>query len=579
MNEREVTLTGYGISPGLGEGKTFLHHDELSLRHESEHIDRCQVREELQRFRSTVDRITCDLEELAHKVKAEISRDLSAVFQAHSALLQDPDLRTEVEQQITQQLVSTRTAVRNVFLWWEHRMRGSKLEITRQKADDISDLMRRLLRSLAGIETNRLERLPYGSVLITGPLLPSDMITLANANRRPAAVLTEASTRASHAALLIRELGVPCIGGLDRILEIIDNDAHVLVDADLGRVVINPAGSTRTVFRRRRARRAEALMDARSRAQEPARTHDGTLVSVLANVACLHDTLNALENGADGIGLYRTEGIYLGCTEPPDTDALYEQMRRVLEPAKTKPICVRLLDAGGDKPLPYIDASAEPNPALGSRGIRLLFERRELLETQLRAVLLLHQELPLSVLVPMVTVPLDMARVAELMRELSVEMRLSAVPRLGAMIETPAAALCAKAISRHADFFSVGTNDLTQYALAADRENTRVGRYYDDTHEAVRRLIRIARDDAPGIAFSICGEMAGNDRYTSWLLDSGITSLSVVPPLVPLIKESVQRCTVRRRPPINGTRSGVWSVTPLALSPQIRSTIKEGEMS
>jgi phosphoenolpyruvate-protein phosphotransferase len=579
MNEREVTLTGYGISPGLGEGRTFLHHDELSLRHESEHIDPCQMGEELQRFRCTVDRITCDLDELVHKVKGEISRDLSAVFQAHSEMLQDPDLRTEVEQQITQQLVSTRTAIRNVFLWWEHRMRGSQLEITRQKADDISDLMRRLLRSLTGVETTGLERLPYGSVLVTGPLLPSDIITLANANRRPAAVLTEASTRASHAALLVRELGIPCVGGLGRILEVMEDDAHVIVDADLGRVVMNPARSTLTVFRRRRARRAEALLDARSRAQEPGRTQDGTQVSVLANVACLHDTLNAMENGADGIGLYRTEGIYLRSIEPPDTDALYEQMKRVLDPAKTKPICVRLLDAGGDKPLPYIDGPAEPNPALGSRGIRLLFEHRELLETQLRAVLRLHQELPLSVLVPMVTDPLDMARVAELMRELSVELRVSAVPRLGAMIETPAAALCAKAISRHADFFSVGTNDLTQYALATDRVNSRVCRYFDDTHEAVRRLIRIARDDAPGTTFSVCGEIAGNDTCTSWLLDSGIASLSVVPPLVPLIKESVRRCTVRRRPPANGVRSGSWSVTPLALSPQILSIKKVGEMS
>lgn len=575
-------MSGRGISPGLGEGKVFVHRDELVLYDETEHIAECEVGDELQRFKRIFARITDDLDELVHKVRSEISRELSGVFHAHNALLQDPVLTTEVEQQIRQELVTTRTAVRNVFLGWEHRMRTSGSEIARQKADDIDDLMRRLLLLLAGAQTNPLERLPYGSVVVTARLLPSDMISIAG--RQPAAVLTETATSTSHAALFVRELGIPCVGGLDRLFEVIGDDAYVLVDADLGNVVINPAAPTRSAFRDRRTLRAEALLDVRSRAHRPARTRDGTAVSVLANIACLQDTLNAMEHGADGIGLYRTEGVYLGCNEPPDAGALYEQMRAVLEPAKAKPICVRLLDAGGDKPLPYIHGRAEPNPALGSRGIRLLLEHRDLLTAQLRALLLLHQELPLSLLVPMVTVPQDMDQVAELMRELASGLHLSSVPLLGAMIETPAAALCAREISRHADFLSIGTNDLAQYALAADRENSRVCRYFDDTHEAVRRLVSIARQDAPSAAFTICGEMAGNDSCTAWLLDTGITSLSVVPPLVPQIKETVRRCTVRRRTvphhtPGNGTRRGPWSVTPLALDTQIYSDIEKGDMS
>ena len=573
MIAREVTLSGSNISPGFGKGIVFVYRENLSLDDGCGHIGRYQVEEEQQRFEAALDRIISDLTE-ATKIR-DLGREVSAVFQAHCELLRDPALKADVEQQIKGRLLSARTAVRNVFQSWEHRMRGSRFEITRQAAEDIGDLRRRLLRSLVGIETNGLEQLPYGRVLAIPRLLPSDVIALSS--RRPAAVLTETATSTSHAALFVRELGIPCVGGLFRLLEVLEDKTYALVDADRGRVVINPARSTRATFRSRRARRAGALLDARARAHEPARTRDGTLVNVLANIACLQDTLNAMENGADGVGLYRTEGVYFGCTRPPDVDELYDKMRTVLAPAKSKPLCVRLLDAGGDKPLPYIRALAEPNPALGSRGIRLLLEQRSLLENQLRALLLLHQELPLSILVPMVAVPLDMERVAELLRELSVELRLSTVPPLGAMVETPAAALCTKAISRHAEFFSVGTNDLTQYALAADRDNSRLFRYFDDTHESIRKLVKIACQDAPELAFSVCGEIAGNVACTSWLLDSGITSLSVIPPLVPQTKESVRRCTVAIEslpsPLVGDTACGASASLPLY--PERRDVMKE----
>ena len=250
-------------------------------------------------------------------------------------------------------------------------------------------------------------------------------------------------------------------------------------------------------------------------------------------------------NGAEGVGLYRMERAYLGRVVPPNTDELLNEMRQTLEAAKGRTVCVRLLDIGADKPLPFMRFLAETNPSLGRRGIRLLREYPELLKTHLRAVLELAKEFDVRVLVPMVTLPDDVAAVKECLTQLGSELQISSLPKLGAMIETPAAALSAREIANHVDFLSFGTNDLTQYAFAADRENAAVERYFNDAADVIFRLLQMTHDDVADVPLAVCGELAGRPEHIPRLLQCGIRTFSIAPPLVPIIKEAIRNslCT------------------------------------
>jgi len=242
----------------------------------------------------------------------------------------------------------------------------------------------------------------------------------------------------------------------------------------------------------------------------------------------------------DGVGLYRIKQVYLGRSVPPDKDELINEMRETLAAAKGHAICVRLLDIGADKPLPFLGFMAETNPALRRRGIRLLLEYPELLSTQLSAILELSREFDIRVLIPMVTLPRDVLIVKEQSLKLGEKMGLSEVPSIGAMIETPAATLSAQAIGQHVNFLSFGTNDLTQYTFAADRDNAAVEQYFDDGSDVIFRLIQLVHNDNREMPLSLCGGLAGRPECNSSLLRCGIRTLSVAPPLIPLVKQAIR---------------------------------------
>jgi phosphoenolpyruvate-protein phosphotransferase len=535
-----LLLTGRTLVPGLGGGRTFVYRDDLTRLDEFYDIRAPEVEQELKRFEQAVSRISGDLSDLAGQVRKEMDASFSDIFHAHIAIIEDISLKTEVTQEIRKTLVSAGSAVRTVFRRWENRFRSMEAEVARQKADDMHDLARRLLCALAGVRAHVLEDLSPGSVLVANRLLPTDTIFLAR--REAAAAVLEVGGPASHAALFAHEIGLPCVAGLSSVVDKIPPDVLALVDADAGEVIINPDQNQEQIFKAKNELREQANATAQARAQEQAVTKNGKAISVLANVERVEDTLEAMANGADGIGLYRIESVYLGCQEPPDATVLHREMYTTLRPARGLPIYVRLLDVGADKPFPFMEKHRESNPALGRRGIRFLLKYPELLQTQLGALLQLPSDFDLHILVPMVTLPGDIRVVKERLEEIAQRMETSRLPQLGAMIETPAAALAAREIVKYAKFLSFGTNDLTQYALAADRENPAVDAYFDDTHEAIFRLLRIVREDVPEVPLSICGELAGRPQAVSEILKCGISSLSVAPVSIPTIKEAVRRC-------------------------------------
>lgn len=532
-------ISGKIISPGLAEGKTFVHRDILPHVDTPLVIGQGEIDDELENLEDATASITSDLLVLSDRVEKEMDAQLGAIFEAHNIMLNDPYLQQELRIEIRQNLLSASSAVKVVFLRWEKRFLNLQSQVAKHKGDDMRDLSNRLSAVLSGISAHPLEQMPFGSVLVAERLLPSDIIYLSK--HSTAAVLLERGGAGSHAALFAREMGLPCISDLSGVTQRVPAEVHALVDANSGDVIFQPNSPLICRFREKVKAQKRIFQLALKKARKVAVTNDGVSIAVYANVGSREDTKTAVANGAEGVGLYRTERVYLGRTTPPDENELMEEMRSTLEPAINEPVCVRLLDIGADKPLPFIGFLAESNPALGRRGIRMLREYPHLLETQLRALLHLSKDFDLSILVPMVTVPEDMIVVRKTMKKLGSELGIINLPKLGAMIETPAAVLSVKALEAHADFFSIGTNDLTQYTFAVDRENVSVEPYFLDSSQVIFQLLGLVLEGVSQAPLSICGELAGRPSHVSQILQCGIRSFSIAPPLIPMIKETIRQ--------------------------------------
>lgn len=534
-----LIVTGISISPGLSQGLIHIHQSLLGPIDAPKTLTGNGIEHELSRLDIATASISDDLLVLASRVEKQIDARLAEVFGAHQLMVNDRLLKDELHHEIAENLVSASSAVKTVFLRWEKRFLLMESQFARDKGDDMHDISIRLQNALAGITVHSLDKIPDNCVLVTSRLLPSDTIFLAE--RPIAAVLLQYGSSGSHAALFAREIGLPAITGITQLVANVPDNTWALVDADEGAVTIRPNAKDKTVFQEKIKAKDTIFETARLNAEKPAITKDGVSISVLANVGCRDDTEKAIRNGTDGIGLYRIEQAYLGRSVPPSKEELLSEMYETLAAAKGHSICVRLLDIGADKPLPFLGFMAEANPALGRRGIRLLLEYPKLLTTQLAAILELSKEFDIRILIPMVTVPEDVLTVKEALIRLGENMDLSCLPWIGAMIETPAAALSAQAIARHVDFLSFGTNDLTQYTFAADRDNAAVEKYFNDTSDAIFRLLALTHEDVPTVPLSLCGELAGRPEHISRLLQSGIRTLSVAPPLIPQIKQAIRR--------------------------------------
>ncbi|SMF48436.1 phosphotransferase system, enzyme I, PtsI [Alteromonadaceae bacterium Bs31] len=540
-----LIVQGTTISPGFAHGVLHLQPGSLGPIDAPEHNSEHNVEEEFHRLDQATAKISDDLMLLAGRVEKEIDAHLAEVFGVHRQILEDSALREELRKEIVENLVTAGSAVKSVFLRWETRFLLMESAMAREKGDDLRDVSLRLRNALAGITVHPLEAIPEDCILVTPRLLPSDTVFLGR--RKTAAVLLEFGTTGSHAALFARQMGIPCISGIAHIMSRLPEAAGALVNAQKAVVTVNPNRAMQAVFSKQEKDYSRMLRSAKANATKRAITQDGITIHVKANVGCAQDSLTAQDNGADGIGLYRLEQFYIGRSNPPCSEELVTEIRHTLTPFKGKPVCLRLLDVGSDKPLPFIGFMAETNPALGRRGVRLMREYPELLNTQLQAVIALREEFEIELLVPMVTLPQDLRFIREALTKQFAGLNFAA-PKLGAMIETPAAALSARLLSPYVDFMSFGTNDLTQYTFAADRENAAVEGYFKDSSEVIFRLITMVHSDVPSMPLSVCGELAGRKAHTAKLLQCGVRSLSVAAPLVALLKEAIRGVKLDNKP-------------------------------
>lgn len=540
-----LRLQGAGISPGLAIGTAFVYRDLLQRDIETHGIERDAAAEETARLDEAVDEVLANLEDTADRVEAEIDAEHAAIFHAHVEMLRSGSIRRELRKELETELLSAEQVVKRVLHRIQQRFHDTAQPALQERADDIADLACQLLAALAGIHVHVLETLPEGSIVVAKRLLPSDTVVLSR--RGTAGVVLEHAGATSHAALLARGLGIPAVGQVPGVTERVRPGEVLLIDGFAGEVLVDPGEDVRRRFAGRQRRHAAAIVARRQSSHESAVTLDGTRVHVLANVGCGEDVAAAADLGAEGIGLFRSEFLYLGRRSPPSEDDLYEALVRALEPLKGKPVTLRLLDAGGDKALSFLRLPAEPNPALGKRGVRVLRDHPELTMAQLRTILRLSANYDVRILVPMVSLSSELEWVRDMLGRAAADLDVDRVPPLGAMIETPAAALCADLLAGYADFFSLGTNDLTQYVMAAGRESALAAGYYQEDHVAVRRLVETAIRSVPEKVVELCGEAAGRPRSLRMFLEMGVTTVSVPPPLIPFVKDAVRGMDLRDR--------------------------------
>jgi phosphoenolpyruvate-protein phosphotransferase len=541
MPQSEARLSGRSISPGLGMGRAWIVSDVLKPGGLPTPIGRDDVDRELARLAQCVEETLAELDQYADRIEVEFDSALAGIFRAHGEMLREL-ASSEFEREMRESLLTAEAVVGRVLRQWYQKFEAIENQALRQRADDVLDLGRNIIRRLRGERDAGLTAIPEHSILVVERLLPSDVVLLPKA--KVEAVVVEALAQGSHAALLAREKGIPTITEVPGLLSFVSSGTELLADAFLGALVVAPTIATRTDFQERMEKWRASLVRCKAACREPATTHDGQLVHVEANIGINDDVEAALDNGADGVGLLRIEQVYLAQPMPPTEDELFQELDRLIAPFGNRPVTIRLLDVGGDKQLSYLASPPTPNPGLGRRGVRLLLDYPALVRTQMGAILRLSEEHSLRVLIPMVTLEDDIRRMREFFDAISMERQTASPPKFGAMVETPAAALAIPSLLKYVDFFCVGTNDLTQYTMAAARDDASVNDYYLDGHESVMRLLSIVVTEAADRPVTVCGELAGREAYVPRLLRMGFRGLSVAPTIIPATKSLIRTLDV-----------------------------------
>jgi phosphocarrier protein FPr len=528
-------LAGIGASPGLAVGRVVqLHREEIPLAETAG-----APQEERQRLERALEQAQLQLEALQARLRSEADPGKAAIFAAHAEVLGDPDVVEQAMEAIGEGHGAA-LAWRDAFSSHAARLAASRNELLAARADDVRDVGRRVLRLLAGSEAAPPAAVADQSILVAEELTPSETASLDRS--RVLGFCTVGGGATSHVVILARSLGIPAVVGIEpRALDVADGSLAIL-DGARGTLRVEPSEPEL-----KSVREAQARIEARRRADasaatEPAVTRDGRRVEVVANVGGLRDAEEAVALGGEGVGLLRTEFLFLDRPNPPSEDEqleVYASIARVLGPER--PLVIRLLDAGGDKPLPYLPVPREDNPFLGVRGLRLLLERTDVLRTQLRAMLRAAAFGRVSIMFPMVATLSEWRTARSIVEEERLRLGVGPVP-VGIMVEIPSVAVMADAFAREADFFSVGSNDLTQYTLAMDRGHPKLAPQVDGLHPAVLRLIHQAAQaaNARGRWIGVCGGIASDPQAVPVLVGLGVGELSVSVPVIPAIKARVR---------------------------------------
>ena len=538
------TVKGIPVSPGiviarafvLGEAETHVPHREIEER---------EIETELARLDGALRDASADLVLLRDRTEQQLGLEAAKIFGFHLGLAQDPSLLGPMRERIRRDRVNAEVAVADSFKKVTDQFKAIGNEVFRQKANDVLDLERRVLGKLMGENESRLSALTEPVIIIAHELTPSQ--TAGMDRKKILGIATDLGGRTSHTSIVARAIEIPCVVGCQRVMQRAEDGDLVIVDGDTGVVVVRPDERTLEEYRSQQDRFSNYRAILRETARLETVTKDGTRIKLLGNIEFPHEVENVLANGGDGVGLYRTEFLYLTNDHEPSEDEQYQAYRHTLELLAGRPCTIRTLDLGADKYTQQRAHEPERNPFLGLRSIRYCLAHREMFKTQLRAILRASAHGPLKVMFPLVSTLMELRQAKMIMNDVCEELEEEGIAfdrgiQTGIMIEVPSAALLSRAFAQECSFFSIGTNDLIQYTLAVDRGNERVANLYTGASPAVlylvKQVVRSAR--RAGIDVSLCGEIAGEAIYTMLLIGLGLRTLSLVPSQIPLIKRVIR---------------------------------------
>ncbi|OSX53881.1 phosphoenolpyruvate--protein phosphotransferase [Anoxybacillus ayderensis] len=522
-------LQGIAASNGIAIAKAYrLEHPDLTV--EKQTIE--NPAEQVGRFQQALAKAKEELKAIqAHALK-ELGEDKAAIFSAHLLVLSDPELVQAVEQKIEQERVNAEFALHDVASMFIAMFEAMDNEYMKERAADIRDVTKRVLAHLLGVTISNPSMVTEEVVVIAEDLTPSDTAQL---NRKYVkGFTTDIGGRTSHSAIMARSMEIPAVVGTKEATATIQNGDIVIIDGLDGEVIVNPTEEIIAQYEQKRAAFAAQKAEWAKLVHEQTTTKDGHHVELAANIGTPNDVEGVLANGAEGIGLYRTEFLYMGRNELPTEEEQFEAYKTVLEKMEGKPVVVRTLDIGGDKELPYLDLPKEMNPFLGFRAIRLCLDMQQMFRTQLRALLRASVYGNLKVMFPMIATLDEFRQAKAILLEEKEKLVAEGVPvsdeiEVGMMVEIPAAAVLADQFAKEVDFFSIGTNDLIQYTMASDRMNERVSYLYQPYNPAILRLIYNVIEAAhkEGKWVGMCGEMAGEQLAVPILLAFGLDEFSM----------------------------------------------------
>jgi phosphotransferase system enzyme I (PtsI) len=543
-------LSGIGVSPGIVVGRVFVLDDERR-RIPRRSIKQSDVAKHLARLADAVDKSACEIERVREQAELDMGREAAQIFSFHIGMLRDRVLLDSIESMIRDQLVTAEHAVDSVLNEWADKFRAMPDSTYTTKVNDITDIAVRVLEHLVGEHGTSIDDIEDGAIVVAAELTPSQTVGF---NRdKVVAIATDFGGRTSHTSIVARALSIPAVVGLGSLCNRLSDGDVIIIDGGRGVVIIDPDDETIEHYLSEEVVRGEHQMTLREMAKLEPVTTDGVEIEVLGNIEFAEEVGHVLDYGGEGVGLYRTEFLYLAGEREPTEEEHFAAYKECVDRLTGRPLTIRTMDLGADKYTQAQSRNPERNPALGLRSIRYCLKNLPMFKHQLRAILRVSAFGPVKLMLPLVTSIDEVRQAKHLIHDIMDDLVDDGISfdkelPIGIMIEVPSAALMASNFAREVDFFSVGTNDLVQYTLAVDRTNERVADLFAPAHPAVLKLIRDVvragrRRDVP---ISCCGEAAGDIEFAVLLMGLGVRTLSVSPGGVPGIKRLIRSISIDR---------------------------------
>ena len=536
-------IKGIAASPGIAIGKAFLY-KETNL----EIVEKSSLtkEEEIERLLKGREIAKAQLEEIKENTLKKLGKDKADIFEGHITLLEDEELMSEIDSKISSEKYTAEFALNEAIDEYATMLGNLEDAYFKERAGDLRDIGKRWLYGVMNTKVVDLSKLEPETIIVARELNPSDtaQINLENV----LAFVTEIGGKTAHSSIMARSLELPAVVGVGAILEKLEDNQIIIVDAVKGEVLVNPDEETIKEYQAKRENFLKEKEELKKLKDKEAISKDGIKVDVWGNIGSPNDVKGILSNGGFGIGLYRTEFLFMEKDSFPTEDEQFEAYKVVAEAMNGYPVTIRTMDIGGDKSLPYMELPQEENPFLGWRAIRVCLDRQEILRTQFKALLRASKYGQIKIMLPMIMDIEEVRKAKKIFEECKAELREKGIEfdekiMLGIMVETPAVAFRAKSFAKECDFFSIGTNDLTQYTLAVDRGNEMIANLYDTYNPAVLQAIKMLIDGAHagGIKISMCGEFAGDENAVALLFGMGLDAFSMSGISIPRVKRVMSK--------------------------------------